>query len=156
MALHVVAGELAREQKIKVAYSAWLRGDEPAALAMFTEDCEFTLVGNPVLNPHSGPRAGLRGIRELMRLFRADFAVREFIIEKIIVSGDDAAVHWHTTMEYLPTGRIIQDERCDLIAFRGGLVRRVLSFYDSASMAVLTGRAQAPVAEQPVALVRGA
>ncbi|WP_164135430.1 nuclear transport factor 2 family protein, partial [Stenotrophomonas maltophilia] len=70
------------------------------------------------------------------------FRVREFVIEKVLVDGDDAAVHWHSPLEWIRTGRVIDSERCDLIQFRDGLIQKILCFFDSATMAVMTGRAQ--------------
>jgi ketosteroid isomerase-like protein len=156
MALHLVTDELSHEQTLRIAYSAWARGDDAGVLAMVTEDCEFNLVGNPVLNPHSGLRVGHAGLREVMRLFHAEFAVREFIIEKMIIQDDDAAVHWHSSLELLRVGRVVETERCDLVTFRGSLMRKMLCFYDSASMAVLTGRAQATAIDKPADITRKA
>ncbi|MFX5752095.1 nuclear transport factor 2 family protein, partial [Acinetobacter baumannii] len=64
------------------------------------------------------------------------------VIEKVLVDGDDAAVHWHSSLELIRTGRVVESERCDLIQFRGGLIQKILCFFDSATMAVMTGRAQ--------------
>lgn len=147
MSLHLVTDPLPREQLVKVAYSAWARGDEIALLSLVTEDCEFQLVGNPVLNPHAGLRVGKAGLREALRIFHADLTVREFLIEKIIAKDDDAVIHWHSTLEFTRTGRMIESERCDILAFRGNLIARVKCFFDSASMAVATGRAIAPAPE---------
>lgn len=148
MTLHVVTEALPREHLVKVAYSAWARGDEVALLALITEDCEFQIVGNPVLNPHSGLRVGRSGMRESVRLFHAEFAVREFLIEKIIAKGDDAVIHWHSTLEFIRTGLMIDSERCDIVTFEGNLISRARCFFDSASMAVATGRAIAPAPDK--------
>jgi len=142
MALHLVTADISREQRLKVAYAAWARGDVNALLSMFADDCEFTLVGNPVLNPHAGLRIGIPGLREVFEHFHRMFEVREFLLEKVIVKDDDAIVHWHSTLLFRPNGRVIDSERCDLIEFRGGLIRALRCFYDSASMAISTGRAQ--------------
>lgn len=142
MALHLVTDEIGREQKLKVAYAAWARGDVTSLLAMFADDCEFTLVGNAALNPHAGLRIGIPGLREVFEHFHRMFQVREFLLEKVIVKDDDAIVHWHSTLLFRPNGRVIDSERCDLIQFRGGLIRTLRCFYDSASMAISTGRAQ--------------
>lgn len=142
MALHLVTADIGREQKLKVGYAAWSRGDVTSLLSMFEDDCEFTLVGNPVLNPHAGLRVGIPGLREVFEHFHRMFEVREFLLEKVIVKDDDAIVHWHSTLLFRPNGRVIDSERCDLIQFRGGLIRRLRCFYDSASMAIATGRAQ--------------
>jgi ketosteroid isomerase-like protein len=147
MAIHLVTDTLPREQLVKVAYAAWARADQMALLSLVTDDCEFQLVGNPVLNPHAGLRVGKAGLRETMRQFHADFVVREFLIEKIIAQGDDAVIHWHSHLELVRTGRIIESERCDILSFRGNLICRIKCFFDSASMAVATGRAHLPDAE---------
>jgi ketosteroid isomerase-like protein len=149
MAIHLVTDTLPREQLVKVAYAAWARADQMALLSLVTDDCEFQLIGNPVLNPHAGLRVGKAGLRETMRQFHADFVVQEFLIEKIIAQGDDAVIHWHSHLEFVRTGRIIESERCDIIAFRGNLISRIKCFFDSASMAVATGRMQAPETEAP-------
>lgn len=147
MSLQVVTGALAREHVIKVAYAAWERSDQMGLLSLVTDDCEFQLIGNAVLNPHSGARVGKAGLREVMRQFHADFVVREFLIEKIIVQNADAVVIWHSQLELVRTGRIIDSERCDVLAFRGNLIARIRCFFDSASMAVATGRAVTPAPE---------
>lgn len=140
MVLHLVSDKLAREQRLKVSYSAWARGDETALMAMVADDIEFALMGDPVLNPHAGRRIGASAFRQALRMFHVEFRVGEFLIEKIICQGDDAAVHWHTRLIYKATGRLIESERCDLFAFRDELITRITCFYDSASMAVATGR----------------
>lgn len=147
MALHLVTEDLGLEHKLKVAYAAWGRGDVTALLALVAEDCEFVLVGNAALNPHSGLRIGRRGIAEVLSHFHKMFEVREFLIEKIVVKADDAFVHWHSSLMFRPNGRVIESERCDLIRFRGGLVCSIKCFYDSASMALTTGRAQVAPAD---------
>jgi ketosteroid isomerase-like protein len=142
MVLKLVTDELGLEQKLKVAYSAWARGDVMSLSSQFCEDCEFTLVGNAVLNPHAGLRVGLAGLTEVLEHFHRMFEVREFLIEKIVVKGEDAFVHWHSSLKFRPNGRVIDSERCDLIRFRGRLIQSMRCFYDSATMAVTTGRAQ--------------
>jgi len=102
MALHLVTADISREQKLKVAYAAWARGDVNALLTMFADDCEFTLVGNPALNPHAGLRIGIPGLREVFEHFHRMFEVREFLLEKVIVKDDDAIVHWHSTLLFRP------------------------------------------------------
>ena len=151
MALHLVTDEIGLEQKLKVAYAAWGRGDVVALSSLFCEDCEFTLVGNPVLNPHSGLRVGLVGLTEVLEHFHQMFEVREFLVEKIVVQDGDAFVHWHSTLLFRPNGRVIDSERCDLIRFRGGLIHSIKCFYDSASMAITTGRAQVASADARMA-----
>ncbi|MCA0320531.1 MAG: nuclear transport factor 2 family protein [Proteobacteria bacterium] len=156
MSLHLVTDPLPREQLVKVAYSAWARCDEVALLSLITDNCEFQLVGDPVLNPHAGRRVGKAGVRESVRLFHGDFVVHEFLIEKIIAKDDDAVVHWHSTLEFVRTGRMIESERCDILAFEGNLISRIKCFFDSASMAVATGRVQTPDVEAPGAQARKA
>jgi len=147
MVLQLVTDELGFEQKLKVAYSAWARGDTLALVAQCCEDCEFTLVGNAVLNPHAGLRIGIAGLTEVLAHFHRMFEVREFLIEKIVVKGEDAFVHWHSSLMFRPNGRVIDSERCDLIRFRGQLIHSIKCFYDSASMAITTGRAQVASAD---------
>ncbi|KAF0135968.1 MAG: hypothetical protein FD152_1156 [Xanthobacteraceae bacterium] len=146
MALHLVTTDISREQKLKVGYAAWARGDVAALVSMFADDCEFTLVGNAALNPHAGLRIGIPGLREVFEHFHRMFTVREFLLEKVIVKEDDAIVHWHSTLLFRPNGRVIDSERCDLIQFRQGHIRSLRCFYDSASMAIATGRAQVAAA----------
>ncbi|MGQ3354506.1 MAG: nuclear transport factor 2 family protein [Phreatobacter sp.] len=152
MVLQLVTDELGLEQKLKVAYSAWARGDTVALVSQCGEDCEFTLVGNAVLNPHAGLRVGIAGLTEVLAHFHRMFEVREFLIEKIVVKGEDAFVHWHSSLKFRPNGRVIDSERCDLIRFRGGLIQSIKCFYDSASMAITTGRAQVASADARISL----
>ena len=142
MTLRLVAEDLPRHDRLKIAYSAWSRGDIAMLLTMFDEHCDFTILGNPVLNPHAGTRSGLVGLKDIFRQFHQDFVTREFMLERILVDGDHAAVHWHSKLELRRTGLIVDSERCDLITFKGPLIGRILCFYDTASMAVATGRAQ--------------
>lgn len=141
MAIKLVTGPLSRQDKLKVAYSAWARGDEAAILAIVTDDCELTLVGNPAINPHAGTRYGVEGLRQSMREFHKDFAFRDMVIERVVVSGAHAAVNWHGTFEIKRTHRIYESERLDLLEFRGDLICRARCFFDSATMALMTGRA---------------
>ncbi|WP_163454716.1 nuclear transport factor 2 family protein, partial [Escherichia coli] len=77
----------------------------------------------------SGLRLGIPGLRGVLAQFHRDFRVREFVIEKVLVDGDDAAVHWHSSLEWIRTGRVIDSERCDLIQFRDGLIQKILCFF---------------------------
>lgn len=145
MSLRLITDDLSREQKLKLVYAAWMRADEAGVASMFTEDCEFQLMGNPVLNSQAGLRIGRAGVLEVMRHSHRLFHIREFLIEKIIVDGDDAVVHWHSSLEIRPTRRVIDSERCDLVSFRDGLIHTMKCFYDTASMAIATGRARPAV-----------
>lgn len=142
MALHLVTEELSLEHKLKVAYAAWGRGDASILSSLVADDCELMLMGNPALNPHSGLRIGHAGIRDALELFHSVFEVRDFLIEKMIVKDDDAVVHWHSSLVFRANGRVIDSERCDLITFRDGLARSIKGFYDTATMALVSGRAQ--------------
>lgn len=142
MALHLVTEDLSLEHKLKVAYAAWARGDASMLASLVADDCELTILGNPALNPHSGLRVGHTGICDALTQFHRIFDVRDFLIEKMIVKGDDAVVHWHSSLIIRANGRVIDSERCDLITFRDGLARSIKGFYDSATMALVSGRAQ--------------
>lgn len=152
MMLRVVQEELSRTQMLKVAYAAWARGDASALLALAAEDCEFTLIGNLALNPHSGTRLGIAGLTQALKDFHNDFTMLDMEVEKIIVDGDDAAVMWHSRIEVKRTGRIFDGERFDCLEFRDGRIVKARCFFDSATMALLTGRARVV---EPPAPIRG-
>ncbi|MFT3952911.1 MAG: nuclear transport factor 2 family protein [Piscinibacter sp.] len=117
--LRVVANDLPHSDCLKTVYSAFARGDVQALMALFSETCEVTVVGNPALNIDAGTRSGTTGLQDLFTRFHADFKIREFVLERIIVDGDNAAVHWWSKLELRRTGKIIDSERCkDLVTFR--------------------------------------
>ncbi|WP_439575103.1 nuclear transport factor 2 family protein [Phreatobacter sp.] len=141
MSIRLVSGPLSRQEKLRVAYSAWARGDASVMFSIVTDDCEFTLVGNPAVNPHAGTRVGIEGLKVAMAEFHTDFVIRDIVIETIVLVGDHAAINWHGTFEIKRTHRIHESERLDLLEFRGDLICRARCFYDSATMALMTGRA---------------
>jgi len=142
MSIRLVSGPLSRQEKLRDAYSAWARGDASAMFALVTNDCQFTLVGNPGVNPHSGTRYGIDGLKAAMNEFHAEFVIRDIVIETIVLDGDHAAINWHGTFEIRRTHRIHESERLDLLQFRGDLICEARCFFDSASMALMTGRAR--------------
>lgn len=142
MSIRLVTGPLSRREALTVAYSAWARGDVSVMLALVTDDCELTILGNPAINPHAGTRYGAEGLKASLGEFHAEFVMRDMVIETIIVAGDHAAVNWHATFEIRRTHRIHESERLDLLEFRGDLIFRVRCFFDSASMALMTGHAR--------------
>jgi ketosteroid isomerase-like protein len=150
MALQLVTGEIARTQMLKVAYAAWARGDVSNLLSLAADDCEFTLMGNLALNPHSGTRLGVGGLTQALKDFHNEFTMLDMVVEKIIVDGDDAAVLWHARIEVKSTGRVFDGERFDCLEFRGDKVVKVRGFFDSATMALLTGRATVSKPPEPI------
>lgn len=142
MSLRLVTADLTHADCLKTVYAAFARGDLQGIMALFSETCEVTIVGNPAINVHAGTRTGSAGIQDLFDLFHRDFKLREFVVERIIVDGDNAAVHWWCRLEIRRTGKIIDGERCDLVTFAGSRIDRLTCFFDTASMAVAMGRAQ--------------
>lgn len=87
---------------------AWESGDADRVAADFALDCEFVV-----------PRVRLRGsrqVREAARKYFADYSGTRIRIERVIASGDSAAVEWTWKDKHRSTG----EESCaeDVIIFR--------------------------------------
>jgi len=138
-----LSGVLSRHERLKAVYSAWALGQFDLLLSIATPDCEFRFNGNPVLNPLSGTRVGKEAIAELFATFHAAFQLKGMEVHSIIIEGSNAAVHWRARLYHRRTNGSIECECCDVFRFEGEQIKRFTGFYDTATMALFTGRAAA-------------
>lgn len=142
MSISLVTGDLPIHHLIRAGYAAWGRGDMRPLFALATEDCELTIIGNPALNPGSGTWIGRAGIAQAFALIRSEMILRDITIESLAVTESRAFVHRHTTHEIVRTGRIHESQFVDVLDLDDGRIIRVQIFYDSATMALMTGQAR--------------
>lgn len=129
-----------RIEAIKRAFAARVALNAELFSSHFSPECTIKIVGNRSLNPSSGVRVGLDGVRSYIRDLSNDFSYSDLMIDTIMLEGEHAAVHWHVSFYFKRTLRSEDFQCLDLLRFNGSLIEEMTHFYDSASVALLNGR----------------
>lgn len=135
---------------LDAAYEALSINDIDLFLTAFAPNARWNLLGHGTGMPFAGVHVGKESIRQMIQLIFADFKMRDFFIEDIIVNGNAAAVRWSVLSTSLSTGHQVQLEVFDHIILQDGKIASVTQFFDSAAVAVTAGRV-APVRAEKVA-----
>jgi ketosteroid isomerase-like protein len=126
--------------RLDAAYEALSSNDLDLFLSAFAPDARWNLLGQGTGMPFSGIRVGTDAIREMISLIYADFKMRDFFIEDIIANENSAAVRWSVMSTSLSTGQQAYLEVFDHIILQGGKIASLTQFFDTAAVAVTSGR----------------
>jgi ketosteroid isomerase-like protein len=130
--------------RIDAAYEALAANNIDLFLSAFHPDARWNLLGTGVGLPYAGLRVGHDEIRKMIQLIYADFKLRDFFIEDIIANENAAAVRWSVLSTSLYTGKQAHLEVFDHIIIQDGVIASLTQFFDTAAVAVTSGRV-APV-----------
>ncbi|MGL4241557.1 MAG: nuclear transport factor 2 family protein, partial [Beijerinckiaceae bacterium] len=101
----------------------------------FTEDGELHVIGDPTSIPFARSHYGRDAARELVRQIDLEFACESFAVEKVLVDGDRAAMHWTAIVKHHGTGARGRVESLDHVLLRDGRICSLTEFFDTAATA---------------------
>jgi ketosteroid isomerase-like protein len=107
-------------------YAARKSGDTARILDRFCSDGHFKAVG--VAAPAVGRAEQGAAIGALINAFE----LLDYRINRILVEGSTAAVHWHGTFRSSATGKTAETDLLDLVEIKDGRVAQFLNFFDTA------------------------
>jgi ketosteroid isomerase-like protein len=101
----------------------------------FAEDGELHLIGDPTVVPFARSHLGREAVQALVDQIDVEFAFESFAIERVLVDGDRAAVHWAGDVKHRGTGARGRIEALDHVLIAGGRIRSITEFFDTAATA---------------------
>jgi ketosteroid isomerase-like protein len=138
--LRLVPNRQTVEATIQALYAARHRLDYEAFGRCFTDDAQYRLIGNTMLNALCGLRQGREAICRTIAAVDAEFEFSDWMIEDIIIDGDHVAVRWWARILNRKTGLVGEVETFNHIVMRDGLVAEYTQFFDTAGVAILAGQ----------------
>lgn len=132
-------GFLVEEDWLDSVYEALAVNDIDLFLSAFSQTARWHILGHRSGLPFSGTRVGHAEIRDLIRMIYADFRMRDFFVEDIIVNERSAAVRWSAVSTSIATGQQAQVEVFDHIVFEERQILSLTQFFDTASVAASAG-----------------
>ncbi|QCK87742.1 nuclear transport factor 2 family protein [Phreatobacter aquaticus] len=146
MTAKLVHSGLSIREKLRQVYNDLRNGRTDYVTSFCTEDCVFTILGNPLLNPYAGTWKGRHNIVRAHQAYFAELKPIDMLVEDMLTNDDKAMVHLHVTSEHVRSGMLIESERCDIISVRDGLAYNIKCFFNSEATAIQM--ATAPVNPQ--------
>ena len=128
------------EQTLRAAYAARLRGDVDGILQHFSPHARFAMAGAAQASPVAMRVDGADQLRSALEGMVKTFVMLDHQVVAMLVDGDNAAVHWRSTIRSSVTGETVTTEACDLITTKDGKIVSFLEFCDTAAAAQLMGR----------------
>lgn len=125
------------EKTIRDLYSARLNNNLEKTLNYFAMDSRFIIKGSVMLDVSMRPAID----RMLAELYEAWIWMQQDIL-RIVIDGDNAAVHYRLKVCFTPTGEILETEICDLLTFRAGKLAQLVEFIDTATADRAIGQLQ--------------
>jgi ketosteroid isomerase-like protein len=110
---------------LEETYAARKSGDMDRLLECFAVDGRFTAVNAA---PALGREAQARDFGAIVR----EFELLDYRINRILVEGSTAAVHWHGTFRSASTGKTGETDLLDLVEIKDGRVTSFHNFFDTA------------------------
>lgn len=136
MSAKLVHSGLSVREKLRQVYTDLRQGRTDYVQTFCTEDCVFTILGNPLINPYAGTWKGRQNIIRAHQAYFAELKPVDVLVEEMLANDDKAMVHLHVTSEHVRSGMLIESERCDIISIRNGLAYNIKCFFNSEATAV--------------------
>ena len=127
------------EKRIREIYAARRRGSVEQVMATFAPQARFRLAGNAALAPMTMPVDGHTQLRSVMKQLVDDWDWSDFMIEKIVVDGNQAAVYSRGPMRYGADRQEIETEILDLLTLEDGKIIELVEFCDTHMVSRMTG-----------------
>jgi ketosteroid isomerase-like protein len=129
---------LARNRRERLVRDYWADRVKRGSIALegrFADDCELHFIGDPTAIPFARVHRGLDAARALTDRIDLEFEFLSFQIERLLVDGDRAAVHWTAHLRHPGTSARGMIESFDHIVFRDDKIVTVTKFFDTAQTA---------------------
>ncbi len=124
-----------RERMIRDYWADRIKRGSIALDGCFTDDCELHFIGDPTAISFARIHRGLDAARALTDKIDVEFEFLSFQIERALVDGNRAAVHWSAHVRHHGTNARGMIESFDHIVFRGDRIVTVTKFFDTAQTA---------------------
>jgi ketosteroid isomerase-like protein len=110
---------------LEATYAARKTGDIDRILEHFSPAGQYAAIGAP---PSLGREAQVRDLGAIVR----EFELLDYRINRILVEGSTAAVHWHGKFRSTTTGKTGETDLLDLVEIKDGRVASFHNFFDTA------------------------
>jgi ketosteroid isomerase-like protein len=127
------------EKIVRDAYGARRRNDAEATLAFFAPTAEFRLVGPEPLAPLTTAVRDHGSLRPMFTQLFATWDWSNYAMVDLLVDGDRAALRCAGPMRFVPTNTVIDTQTFDLITIQEGKIVHLLEFFDTLTVAGLSG-----------------
>lgn len=127
---------------VKEVYAARLSNDLERVAALFALDSHFQLSGSAGASPIALCASNRESIVPVLAVLINTWKWIDQQILHLIIDGNQAAVHYKVSMEFRPTGHLIDTNICDLLAFRDGKLAQIIQFVDTALASSLIGSSE--------------
>jgi ketosteroid isomerase-like protein len=121
-----------RERLIRDYWADRIKRGSIALIGCFAEDCELHFIGDPTAISFARIHRGLDEARALTDKMDMEFEFLSFHIERILVDGDRAGVHWSAHVRHRGTNARGMIESFDHVVFREDRMVSVTKFFDTA------------------------
>lgn len=119
-------------QIVQRIYKAFMGGDIPAVLNLFTDDAEHRDFFSAKI-PWAGVRRGRRGVEQFLKTLVEALEVEVFQPDEFIAGGDSVVVLGHERMRVRATGRMVEANWAHIWTLRDGMASRFLEYSDTAA-----------------------
>jgi ketosteroid isomerase-like protein len=123
-----------RERMIRDYWVDRIKRGSIALVGRFAEDCELHFVGDPAAIPFARIYRGLDAARALADKIDMEFEFLSFQLERVLVDGDHAGVHWSAHVRHRGTNARGMIESFDHIVFRDDHIVTATKFFDTAQI----------------------
>jgi ketosteroid isomerase-like protein len=144
MPAKLVHSGLGVREKLRQVYNDLRQGKTDYVNTFCSEDCVFTILGNPLINPYAGSWKGRHNIIRAHQAYFSELRPVDILVEDMLTSDDKAMVHLHVTSEHVRSGMLIESERCDIISVRNGMAFSIKCFFNSDATAIQMATASPP------------
>lgn len=127
--------DLTNEQVVRAIFDAQLAGDFDRFVSYWHEDAEYTFPGD---NAVGRTYVGHAGLREFWLRLGSALPELEFVVDRVFVQGDDAAIEWR---DWGTNTRGVSYESWGVtrMTLRGGKVSRARDMMDTQKLRVVLG-----------------
>ena len=129
------------EKVVRDVYAARLRNDLEMVRDYFSPESRFAINGSPEASAIAMHVSGKPTIDRVLADLVKSWEWLEQDIERLLVDGDRAAIHYRLKVRFTPTNEVIETTICDLLTVQSGKLVEVIQFIDTA----LAGRLVAQV-----------
>lgn len=127
------------ESTVKAFYAARVKGDVEATLENLAEDVVFGFNGRGMGVPAlSDVIKGKAAVKTAASELIAAWKFSDWRICSLIVDGDRVAIHWKTSLTFVPNGKSETFDFFDHIVFSGGKIVDIRQNTDTAQALAMT------------------
>ena len=128
------------ERTLRQIYQDRAAGKIDAIVGAFADDAKFRLAGSADASPVCAESRGGQQFREHLAGLVKAFQMYDPHIQRMLIDGSRAAVHWRVHVTSTATGKSATTELFDLVEFENGKISSFTEFCDTALAASLIAK----------------